>query len=705
MSETRLQGLLSKCQYTFSSCDFKSSVERPKLVATRYNLADAADYSKRSFVHVSGIQSGRVIAALTTPVDERLRGLVISDSGMELRVTEGVSDKAAVFLELWLNDEQLVRTVIPSCKDVYFSGSLFGGPVFLSSHACVAFIGEKADPKYPRGFWAENKEGLDAAEKFRLRPDYGEAATKTRDPVLMVYDVVRKSFKTVNLPGYHAAFPTVIPGHPESLLIVGYKRESSLHIPGLSRCFNRPSCLFRVDYLLSDAPVITSLTDGIYTALAPAVSSDGQLVVFPGHADSFSPHCTELDLFCLRQRGGVEKMELQRMRNDESVVPSFNGLCLSSQAESSLISFLPDSHCVVLPSFSSGKAGIFLANLDTSSVVKSLFPPSVKQDPASVTLLNVRGRSLTFVHQGYTSPRSVWLAEIDESLAISYTQIFASPALDATLFANYLGATLSVIQSPDCPAWLLRSALSSPGPKPLITYLHGGPHMMATSSFSIEMANFLAAGYDVVIPNYRGSLSFGKSFLHALEGKSGIVDVADCHACVLHAKQLLNPSTIIAYGGSHGGFLTAWLLGHPDTRATYSAGVLWNPAVDLISSALTSDIPDWALSQVFNNKRCETESVFAPSVEFFDKAFKQSPISVVKHVKVPALVVLGSADKRVVPCGGLRWAQALESNGGKVDVFWYPDQGHAIPGPEFYETAIVTIAKWIDAHVASVTEN
>jgi acylaminoacyl-peptidase len=218
--------------------------------------------------------------------------------------------------------------------------------------------------------------------------------------------------------------------------------------------------------------------------------------------------------------------------------------------------------------------------------------------------------------------------------------------------------------------------------------------MGAISGFSVEMAAFLSQGYDVVIPNYRGSFSYGREFLHELEGFVGIKDVDDCQDSVVRAKDIVKPSLIIAYGGSHGGFLTGWLLGHPEYRSTYAGGVLWNPAVDLVSSNLTSDIPDWAINVAIGPVDDPVEK-FAPSIHFLKRAYAQSAISVVRNVKAPALVLLGSNDRRVVPCAGLRWAQAVQEMGGDVEVHWYPDQGHAIPGPEYYETAIVTVGMWI----------
>ena len=47
------------------------------------------------------------------------------------------------------------------------------------------------------------------------------------------------------------------------------------------------------------------------------------------------------------------------------------------------------------------------------------------------------------------------------------------------------------------------------------------------------------------------------------------------------------------YGGSHGGFLTGWLIGHPEYSKLFSAGILWNPVLNMSYMVASTDIPDW----------------------------------------------------------------------------------------------------------------
>ena len=90
-------------------------------------------------------------------------------------------------------------------------------------------------------------------------------------------------------------------------------------------------------------------------------------------------------------------------------------------------------------------------------------------------------------------------------------------------------------------------------------------------------------------------------FCDALLGHIGEMDVADCvaltHASLTQLGGALDPARGACYGGSHGGFLTAWLLGC-DERALFSCGCLWNPVVDLPAMVGTTDIPEWVFAEL-----------------------------------------------------------------------------------------------------------
>jgi len=661
------------------------------------SVPDILEYSDRKFIRFCHPSIKDVITSMI-PQDKKLKAIISRSPLQQYRFLENdkkagekTSDK--VICEEWNDGFEILRSEIPDVKDVYMNHNVVGSPQF-DSVGNVYMLCEAAEKTFTRGYFGDSKDPISINPKFRLTSDFGETMIKTRETKLVMRDAVTKQFKYVDLgvDSLSPIFVRPLDSPSGTLLITALVRPNSLYTPGLSRCFNRETKLFaRADSEL------TCLSDGLYTVLAPIVSPDGSTIAIIGADKSFDTHCTELDLFMMKVSPDFstpEKVTIPKGRDDTSPTPTFNGVYLSAQGESELMSFLPDNETLVLPSFANGRSGIFLINTRTVNTPVSVFPPIHASKLSSVVLLKVVGNEIVFAHSGYTEQRSIWVAKVHSRSEIEYIDLFGCPRLDEKICAGFHDAKISVIQGSHCPAWLLESGSPKTGPRPLIAYLHGGPFMGAISGFSVEMTAFLSQGYDIVIPNYRGSFSFGREFLHELEGFVGIKDVEDCQNCIELAKDMLNPSVIVAYGGSHGGFLTGWLLGHPKYQPTYAGGVLWNPAVDLVSSNLTSDIPDWAVN-VTMGKINDPMEKFAPSIDFVSNAYKQSAISVVKNVKAPSLVLLGSNDKRVVPCAGLRWAQAVKENGGDVDVHWYPDQGHAIAGPEFYETAIVTIGLWI----------
>ncbi|GFV86658.1 acylamino-acid-releasing enzyme [Trichonephila clavipes] len=98
---------------------------------------------------------------------------------------------------------------------------------------------------------------------------------------------------------------------------------------------------------------------------------------------------------------------------------------------------------------------------------------------------------------------------------------------------------------------------------PLIVLPHGGPHSCFTAGFLSRRIGFVKLGYILCIVNYRGSIGFGENNLRSLPGNIGAQDVSDVQQAALHVKNNSNfdIGDIFAFGGSHGGFLTAHLCG------------------------------------------------------------------------------------------------------------------------------------------------
>ncbi|HLE58103.1 MAG TPA: prolyl oligopeptidase family serine peptidase, partial [Candidatus Limnocylindria bacterium] len=134
--------------------------------------------------------------------------------------------------------------------------------------------------------------------------------------------------------------------------------------------------------------------------------------------------------------------------------------------------------------------------------------------------------------------------------------------------------------------WVASPADAS-GPLPTILHLHGGPIGGFAPGGSMDSTLLCAHGYRVVMPNLRGSASFGAAWTGALGGDWGGVDAADVLRTVdaMIEAGLADPYRLGVMGLSYGGFLTQWLIGVTDR---FGAAVAEN--------GVTNQASEWASS-------------------------------------------------------------------------------------------------------------
>jgi len=100
---------------------------------------------------------------------------------------------------------------------------------------------------------------------------------------------------------------------------------------------------------------------------------------------------------------------------------------------------------------------------------------------------------------------------------------------------------------------------------PTLLSIHGGPHAQYGHNFFDEFQVYAGAGYAVVYTNPRGSLGYGEAFAQAVVGDWGGGDYADVMAALdeaLARHPFIDPERLGVLGGSYGGFLTSWTVGH-----------------------------------------------------------------------------------------------------------------------------------------------
>ena len=241
-------------------------------------------------------------------------------------------------------------------------------------------------------------------------------------------------------------------------------------------------------------------------------------------------------------------------------------------------------------------------------------------------------------------------------------------------------------------SWVQRPPDYDPSKKyPLILNIHGGPHAAYGYTFDHEFQWMAAKGYIVLYPNPRGSTSYGQDFANIIQYHYPGDDYKDLMAAVddVVARGWVDPKKMGVTGGSGGGVLTNWVIGHTDRFAA---------AVSQRSIANWSDFwytADFTLFQAtwFKAAPWEDEADF--------KA--RSPITYIDKIKTPTMLIEGEADFRTPPAaGGEQMFRALKYRHIPTAMVQFPGESHELSRsgkPKHRIERLEHIVAWFDKYV------
>ena len=234
--------------------------------------------------------------------------------------------------------------------------------------------------------------------------------------------------------------------------------------------------------------------------------------------------------------------------------------------------------------------------------------------------------------------------------------------------------------------------------RPVLFYLHGGPNSCLDRSFLISNLSFLSIGYFVLVINYPGSTGFGQDYLSSLSGRIGELDVESCGEFLIRImkkyEDLVDPENVMLFGGSHGGFLSSWLISHEKYCKMFRSCVIRNPVTDLVSSMATTDIPDWVYEQTLNK-----ELSYPPKLEDYVEMYKKSPIFRADNAVTPTLIMLGKVDLRVSIFNGLYLYNCLRKNNVKTKLVMYPEDSHPLANAETEIDNFFNFLQWFQSNL------
>ena len=240
--------------------------------------------------------------------------------------------------------------------------------------------------------------------------------------------------------------------------------------------------------------------------------------------------------------------------------------------------------------------------------------------------------------------------------------------------------------------WILKPVGFTPGRKyPLILNIHGGPHTAYGYIFFHEMQWMAAKGYVVVYPNPRGSTTYGQDFGNVIQYKYPGDDYRDLMVAVdsLIRRGYVDSTRLGVTGGSGGGLLTDWAVGHTHR---FAAAVSQRDVADWLGFWYTADFtlfqPTWFRSTPFRDPQ-----------EFLAR----SPVRYADSVTTPLMFILGEEDLRAPPNqGGEAMFRALKYLHKTTVMVRFPGESHELSRsgkPVHRVERLQHILNWFDKYL------
>lgn len=244
----------------------------------------------------------------------------------------------------------------------------------------------------------------------------------------------------------------------------------------------------------------------------------------------------------------------------------------------------------------------------------------------------------------------------------------------------------------DLQGWVMTPPDFDPHKKyPSIMEIHGGPVTQYGKFFMHEFTFLAAAGYVVYFCNPRGGRGYGEAHTRAIWGNWGDRDYADLMAWADYARSLpyIDPARMGVTGGSYGGYMTVWIIGHTQQ---FKAAVTQRCVSNFVSMWGSSDF-NWVFQKELNDK--------AP-YEDFQYAWEHSPIAYIGNAKTPTLVIHNEMDHRCPIEQGEQVFVSLKRLGVDTEFVRFPEEFHGLSRSGRTDRRIARlnhIRRWFDRYL------
>lgn len=246
----------------------------------------------------------------------------------------------------------------------------------------------------------------------------------------------------------------------------------------------------------------------------------------------------------------------------------------------------------------------------------------------------------------------------------------------------------------DLQGWILKPpGFDESKQYPSILEIHGGPWAQYGNAFMHEFYFLAAHGYVVYFTNPRGGQGYGEDHSKAIHRTWGRADYADLMAWADHVAALpyIDPERMGVTGGSYGGYMTTWIIGHTNR---FKAAVAQRVVSNAVSFWGSSDV-GYLFEDTWNDR---------PPYQDLDPYWEQSPIKYIGNAATPTLLIHSEQDFRCAQEQAEQVFIALRQQGVDTELVLFPESSHGLSRDGRTDRRIVRlnhILRWFEKYLKS----
>ena len=424
------------------------------------------------------------------------------------------------------------------------------------------------------------------------------------------------------------------------------------------------------------------VTDGRYAASEVSWSPDGKLIAFTGNDDP-EGHAVDDNIWVMPSGGG-------ETRNITGSLGRSLGQGIGSDLRVATPSpghaWSHDGSTIMFLTASTPYSSVYRAGIDGGGVVEVIGGRTIDGFSASED-----GSAIAFNAMDAIHPAELYIRDVQGERRLTK---FNDKLLRQLKLSSPEHFTFRNGEGAEIDGWIIRPPNLKEGEKcPTVLEIHGGPRSIYGDGVFHEFQLLAAEGYAVIYTNPRGSAGYDEAYAKAVMGHYGEGDYDDLMRFTdeaLRRFSFIDSSKLGVCGGSYGGYMTNWIVGHTDR---FRAAVTFRSICNWISKYGTSDIG-----------YMQPESIAGTEdyVGDIGRHLEKSPIMYVKNVKTPILIVHSEEDLRVPIEQGEQWFTALKLHGVETELVRFPGENHELSRsgkPKHREERLRHLVRWMNGHL------